>query len=105
VTLSACREYLRRSARHHDVDTEPSPGPDLGDLESALDVRRAVTALGEPCRGTLELHFFEDLTQAEVAKRLGSPPGTIAARVSRCLNRLRDALQEHPAARASREVR
>src|SRR6266540_2094821 len=70
VTLSACREYLRRSARHRDVDVEPSPDSELSDLESALDIRRAVAALGEPCRATLELHFFEDLTQAEVAKRL-----------------------------------
>lgn len=104
VTLSACREHLRKAARHGDQLVEPAVEDTLSDLEAALDVRAAVTGLGDPCKTTLELHFFADLTQAEVAKRLGAPPGTIAARVSRCLARLREVLQERPTARASRDV-
>ena len=104
VTLSACREYLRKAARTTPTEVDPEASDELDQLETALDVRAAVTNLGDPCRVTLELHFFDDLTQAEVAKRLGTPPGTIAARVSRCLNRLKEALQERPAARASRDV-
>jgi len=105
VTLSACREHLRRTSRTSPSEVDPEASDELASLETALDVRAAVARLGDPCRVTLELHFFDDLTQAEVAKRLGTPPGTIAARVSRCLGRLREALQERPAARASRDVR
>jgi len=105
VTLSACREHLRRVSRSTPSEIDPEASDELASLETALDVRTAVARLGDPCKVTLELHFFDDLTQAEVAKRLGTPPGTIAARVSRCLGRLREALQEHPAARASRDVR
>lgn len=94
VVISACREYLRQAARtasHTSQDQpEDEPAPEIIDeLDAALDVRAAVDALGEPCRSTLALHFFEDLSQAEVARRLNSPEGTIAARVSRCLQRLR----------------
>jgi RNA polymerase sigma-70 factor, ECF subfamily len=97
VIRSACLEHVRQTARHPVLEAEP---PDeaalenhLDDVEAALDLRAAVQGLGEPCRTTIKLHFFADLTQAEVARRLGSPEGTIAARISRCLRRLRDGMQ------------
>jgi RNA polymerase sigma-70 factor, ECF subfamily len=105
VVLSAAREHLRREGRRPETGDVEEQGSDsqLEELETALDVRAAVAALGEPCRGTIGLYFYRSLTQAEVADRLGVPPGTVAARLSRCLRRLRDGLQElgHPA--ASRE--
>lgn len=93
VVLSACREYVRQGGRHLETPGEPDAGASMDALESAIDVRNAVGALGEPCKSTIELHFFADLTQAEVARRLGVPEGTVAARVSRCVRRLRDILQ------------
>jgi RNA polymerase sigma-70 factor, ECF subfamily len=103
VVISACREHLRRAARGGPVQTlEPEAAP-LEDLDGALDVRHAVSALGEPCRGTIGLYFYAGLTQAEVAGRLGVPAGTVAARLSRCLKRLRDALQEPSAPSPSSE--
>jgi len=100
VVLSACREHLRREGRRTDATIEPVAEDRIDSLETALMVRSAVSALGEPCAATISLHFFADLTQAEVAGRLGVPPGTVAARVSRCLRRLRESLQE-PAERAT----
>lgn len=103
VTLSAGREYLRQAGRRRDLPVDPDLSPGLEAVEAMLDVRRALRALGEPCRTTIELHFFEDLTQAEVAKRLSVAPGTVAARLSRCVRRLRDSLQEPMGPEASRE--
>jgi RNA polymerase sigma-70 factor (ECF subfamily) len=104
VTISACREHLRREARLAERSIEaPGPAPALEEIETALDVRAAVAALGEPCRGTIGLYFYRGLTQAQVAKRLRVPAGTVAARLSRCLRRLRDALQESGLGPASRE--
>jgi len=94
VVLSACREHLRREERRPNALVEPGEANRIEDLETALAVRAAVSGLGEPCATTISLHFFADLTQAEVALRLGVPPGTVAARISRCLRRLRDSLQE-----------
>lgn len=103
VALSACREFLRGEARRAARTTEPpEPTAELEEIEAALDVRAAVVALGEPCSETIALYFFADLTQAEVATRLGVPPGTVAARLSRCLRRLRGALQESETAPTSR---
>ena len=102
VVLSACREFLRQAARHPEPQEEPESPVVLDEVEAALDLRSAVDDLGEPCRTTIQMHFFADLTQAEVARRLGSPEGTIAARISRCLRRLRDALQEPGPGAASR---
>jgi RNA polymerase sigma-70 factor (ECF subfamily) len=98
VVVSAGREHLRREARRPSPEVEPNEPDRIDELETAIEVRSAVAALGEPCATTVSLHFFADLTQAEVANRLGVPSGTVAARISRCLRRLRDALQE-PAAR------
>jgi RNA polymerase sigma-70 factor, ECF subfamily len=102
VVVSAAREYLRREARRPSPEVEPSEPDTIAELETALEVRAAVAALGEPCATTVSLHFFADLTQAEVANRLAVPSGTVAARISRCLRRLRDALQEPAAGRTSR---
>jgi RNA polymerase sigma-70 factor (ECF subfamily) len=100
VVLSACREYLRREGRRSAEVTEQAVDDRIEALETALTVRTAVARLGEPCATTVSMHFFADLTQVEVAMRLGVPPGTVAARISRCLRRLRDSLQE-PAGRAA----
>jgi RNA polymerase sigma-70 factor, ECF subfamily len=104
VVLSAAREHLRREARRPEQAPVDDRGTEvaIAELEVALDVRSAVGALGEPCAGTIRLYFFRNLTQAEVASALGVPPGTVAARLSRCLKRLRDALQEPEPPEASR---
>ena len=102
VVISACREHLRRESRRGSADVEPAEPDRIAELEMALDVRAAVVALGDPCATTIALNFFEDLTQAEVARRLRVPSGTVAARLSRCLRRLREALQEPAGRSASR---
>ncbi len=96
VTISACREHFRqigRKQRDTQFGESDSIPVEVGDLDAALDVRSAVVRLGDPCRATIELAFFQDLTQAETARRLNVPEGTVAARISRCLHRLRDLLR------------
>lgn len=112
VVVSACREHVRQTGRTASRTTEEDPVDEpveqIEDLDAALDLRAAVATLGEPCRSTIALHFFEDLTQSDVAERLGVPPGTIAARLSRCIQRLRAVVeaqepraQENPRSEAS----
>lgn len=102
VVVSACRDHLRKEGKRELETADPREDDTIGALETALVVRSAVAALGEPCATTVALHFFGDLTQAEVASRLGVPSGTVAARISRCLRRLRDSLQEPAGRPASR---
>jgi RNA polymerase sigma-70 factor (ECF subfamily) len=67
-----------------------------GDLASevswSLEVGRALEALPAPQRRAIELAYFEDLTQREIADRLGVPLGTIKARMARGMRRLGELL-------------
>lgn len=108
ITLRACADHARRSKRHglaEPLDRTEAVTAAVADLDAALDVRMAVSRLGDSCRATIELAFFDDLTQAETARRLGVPEGTVAARVSRCLRRLRDDLQANDGPEASGDSR
>jgi RNA polymerase sigma-70 factor (ECF subfamily) len=61
------------------------------DVERSLDqqqVRAALTQLPVEQRETLELAYFEGLTQVEIAERTGNPLGTIKSRARLGLRRL-----------------
>ncbi|GAB3691361.1 RNA polymerase sigma factor [Angustibacter aerolatus] len=49
----------------------------------AADVRTALSRLPDVQRRTLELAYFEDCTQSEIARRTGVPLGTVKARMAR----------------------
>jgi RNA polymerase sigma-70 factor (ECF subfamily) len=84
-----------RARRHHvvDVDTiRDLTGEDgretVERFADAADVRAAVARLPEHERLVLEMAYFEDLTQQEIARRLDVPLGTVKARASRGTRRL-----------------
>ncbi|MDB4943434.1 MAG: polymerase sigma-70 factor [Labilithrix sp.] len=55
-------------------------------------IRRALAALPDAQRQTLEIAFFEGLSYPEIAAREGVPLGTIKSRAARALGALREAL-------------
>jgi RNA polymerase sigma factor (sigma-70 family) len=55
-------------------------------------VRGALERLPREQREALALAYFGDLTQSEIAERLGVPLGTVKARTFRGLRRLADIL-------------
>ena len=55
-------------------------------------VRTALAQLGESQREAIDLAFFAGLTQTQISERLGTPLGTIKARIRRGLLALRDVL-------------
>lgn len=61
-------------------DTPPA------DVES---VRRAIAALPDPLRETLELRLREELSYAEIAEVLAIPVGTVRSRLHHALRRVR----------------
>jgi RNA polymerase sigma-70 factor (ECF subfamily) len=59
-------------------------------------VRTALYEMPEPERRALELAYDQELTQAEIAERLGWPLGTVKTRTRRALMRLRAMLETVP---------
>ena len=73
-------------------------------LDEALLVHEALARLGESCREILERFFACDESYRTIGAALELPPGTIASRISRCLEKLRAELEgRNPAAVPSGE--
>ncbi|MFP5342886.1 MAG: RNA polymerase sigma factor [Candidatus Limnocylindria bacterium] len=74
----------------------PTAAPDaaavLGELRREL--QGAVAAMPEDERTVIVLAYGDDLSQAEIAERLGWPLGTVKTRTRRALGRLRRVLDE-----------
>jgi RNA polymerase sigma-70 factor (ECF subfamily) len=64
----------------------------LARTEQRDRVRTALGQLGDAQREAIDLAFFGGLTQTQIAERLGTPLGTIKARIRRGLLALRDVL-------------
>jgi DNA-directed RNA polymerase specialized sigma24 family protein len=78
------------------------------DSERAMVLWEAVQALPPRQRAVLVLRYKEDLTEAEVARLLGLPVGTVKSASHRALARLRDRLGSpdlDPAASTTEERR
>jgi RNA polymerase sigma-70 factor, ECF subfamily len=77
-----------------EVSTEPSP-PERAESDwAAWRVHRALAVLPEREREVLELAYWSDLSQSEIADRLGIPLGTVKTRTRSALSRLADLLEE-----------
>ncbi|HZC98884.1 MAG TPA: sigma-70 family RNA polymerase sigma factor [Actinomycetes bacterium] len=63
-------------------------------LARSLEVRRALVALPAQQREAIELAYFADLTQRQIADRLKVPIGTVKARMARGMHRLASLLDQ-----------
>jgi len=92
--------------RHRRIRLVPSPGDSLadpaaserrGDLDADLSrVARALDALADPHRRILLERFREGRSPAQIARRLGLPPGSIRVRLLRAMDVLRETLRGLP---------
>jgi RNA polymerase sigma factor (sigma-70 family) len=86
-------DHLR--SHRHTVPIEDAGslgGPDGRDIASMVqrsqDMKVALAQLSSQQREAIEMAYFADLTQREIAERLDVPLGTIKARTARGLRRL-----------------
>jgi RNA polymerase sigma factor (sigma-70 family) len=101
IVVNACRDRLRSRRRRPIVELTPD---DIGQasglvrrdgIESiaARDARaRAFAVLVPDERIVIVLRFWLDLTVDDIAKRTGTPSGTVKSRLHHALGRLRTAL-------------
>ncbi|AZB72388.1 sigma-70 family RNA polymerase sigma factor [Synechococcus elongatus] len=66
----------------------------LGAAETSTEVQQALAQLSESQQQVLRLAYYEGLSQADIAERLGEPLGTIKARARRGLLKLKQILEE-----------
>ncbi len=72
----------------------PDVWPEVARAADAEAVRRAMSTLPDAQRETIELAYFEGLTQVEIAERTNAPLGTIKSRVRLGLTQMRRILED-----------
>ena len=100
ITRNEARRLLWRHARRQrQAQALASSARDveddlLADTTTRVTVAQAIARLEDADQDVLRLRYADDLTQAEVARRMGVPVGTVKARLHRARGRLRTLLEE-----------
>jgi RNA polymerase sigma factor (sigma-70 family) len=96
LTRRLCIDRLREATREAPAeDLEPEGIDDLIDtLDEALAVREGLAQIGEPCGDMLDRFFARDQSYRTIGDELDLPAGTIASRISRCLEKLKGAMED-----------
>ena len=87
----------RFALREVHVGAEPpeaASAPELDGVEEALSLRSLLHPLREEERDLLRLRYEEDLTNPEIARRLGMPEGTVKVRLHRLRVRLKAGFEQ-----------
>jgi RNA polymerase sigma-70 factor (ECF subfamily) len=101
VVMARCIDALRRrrpttevAEELEDAGLEPAARA-VADDEWAR-VQDALGGLGAACQEIVRLHFFEELSYAEIAARLNRAEATLRVRMFHCMKELRARLGEAP---------
>lgn len=97
--IDRLRSLQRKSVLHDRIEQEKKifeRHPDKSSLdevdaaETSRIVRQALLQLSPRQREAIELAFFSGLTQAQIARKLQQPLGTVKARIRRGMMKLRE---------------
>jgi RNA polymerase sigma-70 factor (ECF subfamily) len=69
------------------------PDQALSEQERFSEVHAALQEIGEPCKETIELRYFGDLSYEEIAVALDMNPKTVSSRLSKCLDKLQELMK------------
>jgi RNA polymerase sigma factor (sigma-70 family) len=95
LTRRLCIDRLRLLARDNPAEEDPDEqavDDVLSELDDAMTVRAALDKVGDPCREILDRFFCRDESYRTIGDILAMPAGTIASRISRCLEKVRSEL-------------
>ena len=94
VAVNRARDLLKAASRQRSVPLELEPGVEAFPSEESRELFRAVTALPEPYRVVIHLHYYEDYSVKEIARILRLPQATVKTRLFRGRELLKNALKE-----------
>jgi len=99
LTRRLCIDRIRESTREAPAEEVEPDGLDelIETLDDALTVREAMARIGEPCGDMLDRFFARDQSYRTIGEELDLPAGTIASRISRCLEKLKGAMEDSDA--------
>jgi RNA polymerase sigma-70 factor (sigma-E family) len=92
IVVNTCRSGWRKwgsRVRLGDLPELAQPAR-TESVEDRVIVRQALERLPARQRAVLVLRYYEDLSEAEIAARLGCAPGTVKSSAARALRTLRD---------------
>jgi RNA polymerase sigma factor (sigma-70 family) len=98
LTRRTCIDRLRSGGRETPME-EVEPGEldeTLSQLDESLAIHDAMAAMTDNCRDILDRFFAQDESYRTIGEALDLPAGTIASRISRCLDKLKALLEETP---------
>jgi RNA polymerase sigma-70 factor (ECF subfamily) len=100
IAWNLVKDRWSRLAPHDQVDLttmashERSPEEQAVDRDRAARVREMVSRLPERLAQAVLLRYFEELSEKEVAERLGIPLGTVKSRLHHGLRKLAETMNE-----------
>ena len=99
LTRRLCIDRLREATREVPAEELEPDGLDetIDALDEAMAVRQAMARIGEPCGDMLDRFFARDQSYRTIGDELDLPAGTIASRISRCLEKLKGAMEDSDA--------
>ena len=85
IARNKCTDYFRRMAKQYEIPIDVVAESEMSYGRRGVSivdtVREVVEMLGDRDKQILYLYFWKELPQAEIAKRLGIPLGTVKSRL------------------------
>jgi RNA polymerase sigma-70 factor (ECF subfamily) len=95
LRLAAERGRVAAAEQPQGLEFDPPGDADHdGKVLADISLRSALAVFREDERRLLGLRYFEDLTQVQIAERLGVPEGTVKVRLHRLRSRVRKLIEE-----------
>jgi RNA polymerase sigma-70 factor, ECF subfamily len=107
MTRRRCIDRLRSGGREEPAPAEELEPPEVDEtllrIDEAVAVHEALAELPEQCGEILDRFFARDQSYRTIGDELELPAGTVASRISRCLQKLKELLEgRNPADEPSR---
>ena len=98
ITINCTRSYATSAWKRHADYSEPDPNtgaedPNIAAAETKNDVMNALLQLPEKYRTAIYLHYYEDMSVAQIARSVGTTETNVKSRLSRGREMLRELLK------------